>query len=339
MDLTIVVGGQAGSEGKGAICAFLHRRKAYDMAVRVGGPNAGHSVVDDQDRKWALRQLPVAVAVDPGCLLVIAAGSEVDFSVLNDEIVATDSAGLLTRNRVFVDSEATVIDNESVLLERSITTGTTGKGIGGARAQRALRASQLVRHQVERLDHGAKVTDTQSLIRSETGSVLLEGTQGYILGSHAGDYPYTTSGDCRAIDFMAAAGIAPQEARTVIVLRMHPIRIAGESGPLRDETTWEEIGVPEEITTVTKKVRRVGRWDWGWAARSIDSNFGAQGVEVALTFVDYVYPNLAGVGGVGVPMADLPLELRRFIDRLEEETQCLVTMLGTGANSVLELSR
>lgn len=38
----VLVGGQYGSEGKGHVAAYL--AKEYDILVRVGGPNAGHTV-------------------------------------------------------------------------------------------------------------------------------------------------------------------------------------------------------------------------------------------------------------------------------------------------------
>ena len=40
----VIVGGQYGSEGKGQIAAFLSNE--YDLLVRVGGPNAGHTVFE-----------------------------------------------------------------------------------------------------------------------------------------------------------------------------------------------------------------------------------------------------------------------------------------------------
>ena len=38
----VLIGGQYGSEGKGNIVAYLARE--YDVMIRVGGPNAGHTV-------------------------------------------------------------------------------------------------------------------------------------------------------------------------------------------------------------------------------------------------------------------------------------------------------
>src|SRR5437867_11042229 len=38
----VLIGGQYGSEGKGQIAAYIS--KEYDLLVRVGGPNAGHTI-------------------------------------------------------------------------------------------------------------------------------------------------------------------------------------------------------------------------------------------------------------------------------------------------------
>ena len=40
--LTVLVGGQYGSEGKGAVAQ--HVANEYGMHVRVGSPNAGHTI-------------------------------------------------------------------------------------------------------------------------------------------------------------------------------------------------------------------------------------------------------------------------------------------------------
>ncbi len=61
MPISVVVGGQFGSEGKGK---GAHRSACQEHAsfvVRVGGTNSGHTVVDDADQIWALRQLPASV--------------------------------------------------------------------------------------------------------------------------------------------------------------------------------------------------------------------------------------------------------------------------------------
>ncbi len=43
MLLTVVVGGQSGSEGKGKITSHLALRDNVHVVVRCGGPNSGHT--------------------------------------------------------------------------------------------------------------------------------------------------------------------------------------------------------------------------------------------------------------------------------------------------------
>src|SRR5205085_903619 len=52
----VVVGAEFGSEGKGNIAAFL--AKEYDLLVRVGGPNAGHTVLTESGRQYTHHMLP-----------------------------------------------------------------------------------------------------------------------------------------------------------------------------------------------------------------------------------------------------------------------------------------
>lgn len=329
--VTVVVGGFAGSEAKGAVCGRLAQEREYTASVRVGGPNAGHTVYDEQGQKFALRQIPVAAVTDPGCQLMIAAGSEVDLNVLYSEIETLERAGHMVRDRLYVDREATLVEPQHADAERSIQTGTTGKGIGAARAARMLRKARRV-EDFTGGKLGFMVADTQPMLREPGTKVLLEGTQGYILGSHAGYYPYCTSGDCRAIDMMAMAGLPPQEVETWVVLRMHPIRIAGDSGPLPNETTWAELGVPPEITTVTKKTRRVGQWNYDWARQAIEANGGD--VKLALMFTDYVWPELKGCDG-GYSVADYPDAVEAGLEAIEAELGVEINMLGTGPASQL----
>ena len=57
MPVTVVVGGQYGSEGKGKVCAHLAMTDHVDCMVRCGGPNSGHTV-DIYGQRYQLRQVP-----------------------------------------------------------------------------------------------------------------------------------------------------------------------------------------------------------------------------------------------------------------------------------------
>src|SRR6185503_4449067 len=156
------------------------------------------------------------------------------------------------------------------------------------------------------------------------------------LGLHAGHYPYCTSSDCRAIDFLAMAGISPWSPDIArfevwIVARVHPIRVAGNSGPLPGETTWEQLGLEPELTTVTKRVRRVGAWDPDQVAQAVADNGGpSRPVRLALTMLDQKHPEIAGV----THWRDLSEAAVATVLEIEQEVGVDVQLIGTGPNSV-----
>lgn len=348
--VTVVVGGQYGSEAKGHVAAWLAREGGDRLcAVRVAGPNAGHSAYDDNTprHKWALRQIPVAAVKNRECQLVIGAGSEIDEEVLDHEIKLLDDAGLKVTSRLHIDGSATVVTNTNKLTEaRDLTDrlGSTAKGVGAARAARIMREAPVWCNGAE--DVGHDYTDTAHMLAAWLRSgrdVLIEGTQGYGLGLHAGYYPFCTSSDCRAVDFLAMAGISPwapwiNEVETWVVLRTYPIRVAGNSGPLWGETTWKELEdrtdgyVRPEYTTVTQKMRRVGTWDQGLASRAVMEN-GGPATKVALMFFDYWYPELSGMADAD----ELSMEHWAAIWKVESQVGTLVQLIGTGPDSIIDL--
>lgn len=60
MPVTVIVGGQFGSEGKGKVAHFFAQEKKAAVAIRVGGPNSGHTVIDSSGSPIVFRQLPTA---------------------------------------------------------------------------------------------------------------------------------------------------------------------------------------------------------------------------------------------------------------------------------------
>lgn len=351
--LTVVVGGQYGSEGKGAVTAHLARRlERRDLNIRVAGPNAGHTGYDlfdpEHPRKWALRQVPIG-AVTSFCGLGIAAGSEIDPEVLADEVQALDQAGYDVSGRLWVHPSATMISANHKRQEASAhlisRVGSTGKGIGAARAARIMRVAKTFGEEGDHRDYmSSRFIDlqvtwpTESLARHR--DILIEGTQGYGLGLRGEHYPQTTSSDCRAVDFLSMAGISPWDShvtdtRVWVVARVFPIRVAGNSGPLKGETTWDHLGLPEERTTVTQKVRRVGEWDSDLVRQAVAANGGAPAATIALTMLDQLFPELAGAKTVGKILGH-PLAVD-FIRSVEYDCQARVGMVGTSPTSLVEL--
>lgn len=360
--VTAVVGGQYGSEGKGAVVASIAGR--FDAFVRSGGPNAGHTIYFI-GRRWKMQQLPCGW-VNPRAALVIAPGAVFSPRVLLREVAAiADALGWFDDliERVFIDDRAGVLDDHhheqeggtGGELHRRI--GSTGEGVGAARMARLARDPALFR-QARDIRRGEFVAETArgrvdlvDMVRADTPGlllqylrsgrrVLLEGTQGFGLSLVHGLWPYVTTADTTAAQLCADAGLPPLAVRDVlVVLRTYPIRVAGNSGPLKGEMTWEElssrIGTKvEERTTVTNKVRRVGEWDGDLAARACRVNGATQ---VALTFADYIDPAITGATRREQVLSSA--RVRRFINRVEEECGTPVRYVGTGGHelSVVDL--
>jgi adenylosuccinate synthase len=385
--VSVVVGGQFGSEAKGAVAGFLASdrnwwtRPARDIVcVRVGGPNAGHTVygtcptechqhIDDEqwfldtghvaskeswwEHPWRLRQIPVAAVTNPDARLLIAAGSEVDMAVLREEWRQLNSAGYNLIGRMNIDYSATLLEEQHITEEMGDglngRIGSTAKGIGAARAARIWRKAQTMRSQYDVMrTMGILLVDSTTMLSHnlEIGKhVVIEGTQGYGLGLHTEFYPQVTSGDCRAIDFLAQCGLSPwapyvQDLDVWVVARTYPIRVAGNSGPLSGETSWDELGLAPEKTTVTKKVRRVGEWDSELVRRAVIANGGGynnSNVRVALMMADYKIPGLKGARSSDeIPDREYD-ELHKLVSEVEEQVDARVGLVGTGPTSILDL--
>lgn len=348
MILDVVVGAQYGSEAKGHVTQRLIDQQLANKPqpkianVRVAGPNAGHTAHTLDGVAVPFRQLPVG-ALRPGVKCVIAAGSEVDPPVLLDEIDKAIRYGAFNPDSLAVDLEATVLTQSHQIAETGMheRMGSTGKGIGAARADRIMRKAWRVgddENLTRRLaDLGVHVIDTSEYLRRwPLDHIVVEGTQGYGLGLHAGHYPQCTSSDCRAIDFLGMAGISPwwfrdHHLRVWAVARVFPIRVAGNSGYLHRETTWEKLGLPEERTTVTKKVRRVGEWDQELVSAAVAANGGEPTVRLAITMLDQKFPEVKGmtqqddvysVDGVG-----------EWLGQVGQASNADIQMVTTGPNT------
>lgn len=300
MSVWVVVGGQFGSEGKGKISAIITLQEQIDLCIRCGGPNSGHSFQSENGEMILVRQLPTGF-IRHQTRLLIPAGGLVNLCVLRSEIQTLGLDAL----RVGVDRNAMVISDIDAESERALGLGerlsSTLCGVGSAVARRVLRGAD-----VELASAAAKKQDwLQPFITnvSEEANtaidcgkkVLIEGTQGAGLSLyHSPHYPKTTSRDTSAAGFVSEAGISPRLiTEIVVVFRTFPIRVAGaQAGPLTNELSWEQLQeesrspIPlHEFTTVTHKLRRIGRFDWASVRSAIRLN---RPTRLALNFTDYL---------------------------------------------------
>lgn len=332
MPVTIIVGAQYGGEGKGKIANHLARATGYAAVVRCGGPNSGHTVVS-QGRTVVLRQLPAAV-VNSRAALHIPAGGIVDMSVLQDEMAAF-SVG---PERLRIDRNALILEASDADDEAGGGLGTrigstcTGTGFGVARRIRRGSGVRLARDIPWIEPYLTEVSTELAGLHMEGGEVLIEGTQGFGLSLyHAQEYPFATSRDTTAAAFLSETGLGPRSVtRVVLVVRTFPIRVAGNSGPLTNETGWDTIqaesGYPYEVfenTSVTHRRRRVARFDAGLVSRAVAANGPT---EIAVTGLDYLDFGCKGA----TRLAELSVKPREFVEALELAHGLPVGLMSTG---------
>ena len=295
MPVTVIVGGQYGSEGKGKVALAVARRTGATVAVRVGGSNAGHTAYDEDGVRHVFRHLPTAVLLSE-TICVLGPGSLIDPEVLCCEV---ERLGL-SAERLIIDPLASVITKtckqrecDSGLGER---IGSTLTGTGEALIDRLRRSPTA---SLARSDpHLARFTSTpvrnflrQRLLAGER--VVIEGTQGFGLSNlQSPYYPFATSRDTTASAFVSEAAISPLDVdEVVLVIRTFPIRVGGNSGPLPREIGWDALARRAskpgllERTTVTNRPRRVAEFDPEIVRSAIAANAPTS---VVLNHVDYL---------------------------------------------------
>jgi len=116
----------------------------------------------------------------------------------------------------------------------------------------------------------------------------------------------------------------------VLVLRTYPIRVGGNSGPLRDELTWEDVqlrsGAPSvvpEYTSVTKRLRRVGAFDLDLVVSAVRYNRPTALAVMGLDRLDH-----RNTGALSPD--ELTLAATNFINSIQKSVAVAVGWVGTG---------
>ena len=345
--LTVLVGGQYGSEGKGAMAK--HVAFDYDVHIRVGSPNAGHTFYWD-GKKHVMQSIPCGW-INPYATIVIGRGALLNMRQLMKELVHVLSFYPTFLSRLRIDAKAGVLDERFHQEEGGVNgemhrrIGSTGEGVGPARIARLQRDPEKF-HLFEEVadDYGLAecITDNTpellAFMQDSGKNILIEGTQGSALSLLHSFWPYCTSIDTNASGIISEVGIAPSRVTDVLmVCRTYPIRVAGNSGPMKNEITWEELnariggGIKAEKTTVTKKIRRIAEWDQDLYEQSLLLNAPTS---LALTFADYIDPAIKDSNVIGDIMKSE--KLNEFIDKTGIGS--LLKYIGTGPDSVADVT-
>jgi adenylosuccinate synthase len=338
MPVSIIVGGQYGSEGKGKVSLEVAREHGPDIiAMRVGGPNSGHIAYDKHGVKRVFRQIPVCAA-DGTSQVVIPAGSYLDVPLLLKE---AEELGL-SRETLAIDPEARIITDchrqWEIDHELSRNIGSTASGTGAAVLARIWPGYDDLPDLRAKDDPGLKpyIQETLPLLRKALDAearVIVEGTQGFGLSLHHGPWPKVTSRDTTAASVLAECGLSPFDVDDVtLVLRCHPIRVAGNSGPLPGEKDWAQIARESgsnqdliEYTTVTQKVRRIGEFNAALVRQAIAVNSPTRIVLNHLDYIDW-----------DVRTGNLTEKARQFVEHVEMEIGRRIDWLGVNEQNFIK---
>lgn len=256
--VTIIQGGQYGSEGKGQVASEIVKREGHKAAIRTGSINAGHTT-HFMGMPYAMQIIPTAWVV-PDVKLILGAGVYIHPEVLIRELQWLKRCGVDVANRLLIDERAAFMGDRETGISKAANRhhkiGATGKGCSEAMVSKMRQRGTENRLFFESdiwknsawEDLGISwrnFVDTTKIIDQileEGGDVLLEGTQGSLLDFNLGNWPYVTSRMCNAAAWLAEAGISPaEEIDVVLVCRTFPIRVAGNSGRLPKEMTWPQL--------------------------------------------------------------------------------------------------
>jgi len=300
----------------------LGYKDKYDIAVRTGSINAGHTLVNE-GKEIKLRIVPCAY-VSGSTRLLVGSGALYSIEAFKRELEMTGVA-----KRIGVDAQSGIILPEHIERERKDEflmkkVGSTGSGVGAASLDRVNRLLRLAKDFEELKPYATDVVGEVHGCLEKGGSVLLEGTQGLYLSLFHGTYPFVTSRDVSSSAVCSEVGVGPMDVDEVfVVFKSYVTRVGG--GPMDGEMTEEEAKKRGwlEIATVTGRKRRAAPFDMKLAKRSVRINSATQ---VALTKLDAVFPECRGA----TRYEGLSSEARKFVEEIEEGLGIPVTVIGTG---------
>ena len=288
MPLTIVVGGQFGGEGKGAITAYLTKKNRADILVKTGGPNASHSF-GSNGKLFRLRMVPSGANLGPR-FICFPAGSLIHSRTLFSELELVGFKG-----RVCIDHNAGIVTDDHAGKEKREKlysyTGSTCTGTGAALALRVQRKLHLAKDEKA---FAPFLTDVAELLHRKHcagDNIIVEGAQAFGLSNFHGNYPFVTSRDTTASATLSEVGLGRKYLDTIVlVLKVFPTRNRIGDGPLENELTDKDLMGCQALIEYgggdyagSDQRRRVGLFDFGLAGRAIRANSPSL---IALTGMD-----------------------------------------------------
>ena len=268
MPVYVTCGGQYGSEGKGLLTEWLAGKVDFKWSTTNCGPNSGHTAVLKNDTKLVTFHLPITGVLQPQCKIFLNSGAIIDPEKLVDEIESIEQMGFRIQDRLCIHPNAAVIYKGHKMKEGEGTMAdkisSTQKGVGAALAAKIARGNNIAAN-----DSFLKNFVKPIELMKEDGRIAVEVAQGFSLGINQGFYPFCTSRQCTVYQGLLDAQLPADyfDISKYMVIRTYPIRVGntvdGYSGGCyadQRETSWENLGIAPEYTTVTGRERRVFTW-------------------------------------------------------------------------------
>ncbi|MDL0094988.1 adenylosuccinate synthase [Campylobacter vicugnae] len=210
------------------------------------------------------------------------------------------------------------------------------------------------------------IADTTQILwkaMDENKKILLEGAQGTLLDIDHGTYPYVTSSNTISAGACTGLGLSPKSIGDVIgILKAYTTRVGNGAFPTEDHgvdgQTMCEVG--KEYGTTTGRRRRCGWLDAvavryasrlngvdSYALMKLDVLDGFKTIKICKAYeyqgqiIDYMPANLDEVTPIYEELEgwdsisgikhydDLPLNAKRYINRIEELTGVRVSIVST----------
>jgi len=280
-----------------------------------------------EGKKYALHMVPAAF-INPKTRLLIAAGANVHVAKFFEEVEMTK-----VHNRIGIDENASIIEEKHSAQDKASAVnkgiGTTGWGVGPALEERVRRTAKLAKDIPELKPYLADEVKEVNDGLDQGKTVLLEGTQGFMLSLFlGGGYPYVTGRDTGASAIASEAGVGPTRVDDVLIVYKSFMTRVG-AGPLPGEITKEDAQKRGwfEVAAGTGRERRSAPFDFDLAKRTARINGATQ---AALTKLDCIFPNCQGKRSFN----DLPKEAKQFVMEVEKRTGIPVALIGTGPDAL-----
>lgn len=278
-----VYGGQYGSEGKASACEFwINKLKEGNKVVAIGenSPNSGHTC-----SLGSTTNIPASSFFSDFVLL--GPDSVIDKDAIEDDILKIGDKPIFVHENASFLTEDDKINEKDLILRIS----STGSGSGKARQRKFIERNinSIIKNNPIKGLHILNHEEYFNLINffeKNNFLMIFECSQGSLLDINFGIFPYCTSRSTLPRVAIERNGLGHINWKYAGVYRTYPIRTGGNSGVTDgDELSWENLGLKPEITTVTKRVRRIFEFSSKDFKRSIKLN---RPNFVMFTFLDYI---------------------------------------------------